>query len=184
MKPGLTLIFVLLLGSCRTNSNEVKTEKGDLYTTEIIDDFEYRLYNPCSDSIFNMSAQKNVINHLDTELLGTEVWICKTDTFNVQGNEVVFLWKRKEWAQPSQNPKNWNNTYPPNTYFTWWGCVDSIYLNGKGKYNPIRTGQLPTLMKVYISYKTTLNDGVQDTAIVFSIDSSAAQGFHGIQISF
>lgn len=61
---------------------------------------------------------------------------------------IVGIWKNKEWAQPSNDRKGFDQVYPEGTFFTWWGCIDSVIVNGKAQYNPIRTSVMPNFTKV------------------------------------
>ena len=168
--------------SCYSDEGNINEEVQLGYEVSLIDGFEYRLYPPCTDTaLFGVTKAKK-IKTLDTNLYGTQIIICRTDTFYVLGNEVIFKWKPKEWAQPSSDRKGWKNAYPEGTYFTWWGCIDSVIVNGESHYNPIRESNMPTDTKIYLSLDKDALLFLRDSIPLLSIPKHSAYGYDGIQI--
>jgi len=157
------------LSSCYSDEGNINEEVQLGYKVSLTDGFEYRLYPPCTDTaLFGVTKAKK-IKTLDTNLYSTKLIICRTDTFYVLGNEVIFKWNPKEWAEPSSDRKGWENAYPEGTYFTWWGCIDSVIVNGKSQYNPIRTSVMPNFTEVRlllnISSFRCCNDSIMEYSI-------------------
>lgn len=179
------LILLLAFSSC-INSNcpersSIK-EKGSDYEINYLNGFEHRLYPSCQYA----SNQKHskVISTLDTNFYSVRLEICKTDTFNVLGNEVIFKWKKQEWAQPSNDRKGFEQEYPEGTFFTWWGCIDSMIVNGKAQYNNVRSSAMPTYQNVFLSLNKEELICCEDSSLVISIDASTGAHFSGMSYKF
>ena len=152
------------------------------YQVSIVDGFEYRLYSSCQDA--SNQNQSKVISTLDTNFYSVRLEICKTDTFTVLGNEVIFKWKKKEWAQPSNDRKGFDQEYPEGTFFTWWGCIDSVIVNGQSYLNTVRSTAMPTYAIVFLSINKEKLNCCSDSSLVISIDAGSGAHFTGSTMYF
>jgi len=171
----------IALSSCYSDEGTINEEVQIGYEVSLFDGFEYRLYPPCTDTALFGVTKTKTIKTLDTNLYSTQIILCRTDTFSVLGNEIIFKWNSKEWAQPSSDRKGWENSYPEGTYFTWWGCVDSIGVNGLYFHNSMRESTLPNYSEVHFSLKKDALARGDSTLLVF-IPAPNGKGPRGVLI--
>jgi hypothetical protein len=178
------LSICVALSSCSSDEGNINEEVQLGYEVSLIDGFEYRLYPSCTDTALFGVTKTKTIKTLDTNLYSTQIIICRTDTFSVLGNEVIFKWKPKEWAQPSSDRKGWENAYPEGTYFTWWGCIDSVIVNGQSYPNTVRSTAMPTYAIVFLSSNKEKSNCCSDSSLVISIDAGSGAHFTGSTMYF
>ena len=181
---GLSVLLLWLFIGCSSEGPDSSSEipSAPEYQVSIVDGFEHRLYPSCQDA--SNQTHSKVISTLDTNFYSVRLEICKTDTFTVLGNEVIFKWKNKEWAQPSNDRKGFEQEYPEGTFFTWWGCIDSMIVNGKAQCNNVRSSAMPTYQNVFLSLNKEELICCGDSSLVISIDASISAHFSGMRNKF
>jgi len=145
------------------------------YVSEMIDGYEYRTEKNCS-----YSEYKNEYSFEDIRENSPAFSICKTDTMYIEDVPIIIKWKEHEWNKPSQSIKGWDTTYPKGTYFTWWGCIDSIITPNQSLYNPARYGQLPFYQSIKVSFREIDSNNTSEDLLVISIKEDNGKGWSGV----
>jgi hypothetical protein len=168
-------VVPLLTLSCCQNIDKSKDEGEPLIAT--IDGFKYITDPPCALSS-NHNVAANLSHRLDTNLYSYIREVCRNDTIDVLNHEIVFLWKSKEYAQPNK-PIGFNEVYPEGTEFLWWGCIDSIIIDSRAYYNPIRSSAMPSYSKIFLSLNKRSFEETGDSLLIISVDASVGRSFTG-----
>ena len=190
MKNIAVLLSLLMIASCGQKSkdiSEVLAPKTDStlgkskksieynYVSEMINGFEYRTEKNCTYSEYEKEYSSEDIGDNSPAFS-----ICKTDTIYIEDKPIIIKWKEHEWNKPSQSIKGWDTTYPKDTYFTWWGCIDSIITPEQSLYNPARIGQLPFYQSIKISFREIDSSNTARDLLVISIKDDNGKGWSGI----
>lgn len=146
----LTLFVMCLLPasvqSCINNlSTKVKTYE-ESFTIETIDGLKYYLFPPCSDTLFGHETQNSI--------RGNGLWqlgICDNRILFVDSIEIKFYWNNRQHAFTTSRKVSWDTTsYPVDTYFIWYGGVDSISFDGLILLTRTSNYDSPTLQEFQI----------------------------------
>ena len=174
-KLGIYSTLLMFL-SC----SDQQIDKGltdDNPVVEIIDGYKYMTDPPCDFSLKH-PVEADLSNLLDTNLYGYTREVCRNDTVEVLNHKIVFLWKSKEFAQPNK-PIGFNNAFPEGTEFLWWGCIDSLLIDGLAYFNPIRSSAMPSYSKIFLSLNKRAFDETGDSLLIISVDAGVGRSFTG-----
>tara|TARA_B100001059_G_scaffold235786_1_gene282802 strand:+ start:609 stop:1085 length:477 start_codon:yes stop_codon:yes gene_type:complete len=121
---------------------------------------------------------QNTLSYLQSKSIsGFE---CKSETeFKEKHTRSNYIYLIK-WNKPSQSIKGWDTAYPKDTYFTWWGCIDSIITPEQSLYNPARIGQLPFYQSIKISFRKIDSSNAAEDLLVISIKDDNGKGWGGV----
>ncbi|HCD47330.1 MAG TPA: hypothetical protein DEQ46_01760 [Cryomorphaceae bacterium] len=177
-KYVFTLLLIITLGCQQPVVDDVEIRQ---YSSEYVDGYEYRTETPCNESLISRvgASVTKEIKKLDTTFWGEKHIICQSDTIILLHDTIVFIWKAKEFAQTISRKIGFEQKYPPDAVFTWWGCIDSLEINGHSYYNPFRSGVSPVHADVhfFLDRDMLINGG--DTVPCIYINNGFHKGKYG-----
>ena len=174
----VTCLLLSVLGCQQHVVEEVEIRQ---YSSEYVDGYEYQTETPCSENFISLvgTSVTKEIKKLDTTFWGEQHIICQSDTIILLHDTIVFIWKAKEFTQTMSRKIGFEQKYPKDAVFTWWGCIDSLEINGHSYYNPFRSGVSPVHADVHFFLDRYKLITVGDTVPCIYINNGFHKGKYG-----